>query len=147
MMVMTTVMVMIMMLQMYRFYNLTMITLLLYTGVVLFLIIAYSKGWTTKDAYPVSIIELKATTHSCIASVSPVLIGLVCVCLCCELQYSGVICEHLLLQTLTQKGLAAFKMKGSEHSKSSNMNAVYYLDGTKQCEFPAYNIYIVVLPF
>ena len=45
---------MIMLLQVYRFYNLTMFTLLVYTALTLFMIVAYAKGWTSEDAYPVS---------------------------------------------------------------------------------------------
>ncbi|XP_070208269.1 uncharacterized protein [Littorina saxatilis] len=36
----------------FRFYNLTILTLLLYTAFTVFLIVAYSKGWTTEAAYP-----------------------------------------------------------------------------------------------
>ena len=45
---------MVVMLQVYRFYNLTMFTLLVYTALTIFMIVAYAKGWTTADAYPVS---------------------------------------------------------------------------------------------
>ncbi|XP_076437811.1 uncharacterized protein LOC143276990 [Babylonia areolata] len=36
----------------FRFYNLTVFALLFYIGVVVFLIVAYSVGWTTESAYP-----------------------------------------------------------------------------------------------
>ncbi|KAK7475583.1 hypothetical protein BaRGS_00033172, partial [Batillaria attramentaria] len=36
----------------YRFYNLTLFTLLLYIGMTVFLIVAYANGWTNKKAYP-----------------------------------------------------------------------------------------------
>ncbi|XP_076456763.1 uncharacterized protein LOC143291061 [Babylonia areolata] len=36
----------------WRFYNLTVVTLLLYTGLTLLLLVAYSKGWTDPTAYP-----------------------------------------------------------------------------------------------
>ncbi|KAL8607732.1 hypothetical protein ACOMHN_039405 [Nucella lapillus] len=36
----------------FRFYNLTVFSLLAYTGLTVFLVVAYCMGWTTKDAYP-----------------------------------------------------------------------------------------------
>lgn len=36
----------------YRFYNLTILTLLVYMALTLLLIIAYTEGWTTKAAFP-----------------------------------------------------------------------------------------------
>lgn len=38
----------------YRFYNLTMLSLIFYGALVLWLLIAYSKGWTVASAYPVN---------------------------------------------------------------------------------------------
>lgn len=40
-------------LQIYRFYNLSAFTLLLDLAVSVLLIVAYGKGWTTKNNYPV----------------------------------------------------------------------------------------------
>ncbi|GFO12568.1 hypothetical protein PoB_003907300 [Plakobranchus ocellatus] len=36
----------------YRFFNLTILSVLVYTGLTIFLIVAYAKGWTAPDKYP-----------------------------------------------------------------------------------------------
>ncbi|RUS88908.1 hypothetical protein EGW08_003347 [Elysia chlorotica] len=71
----------------YRFFNLTILSVLVYAGLTIFLIVAYSKGWTAPDQYPEN--SSRSEAHMFVTMVT--VLGLL-FAVSALLQYVDVIC-------------------------------------------------------